>query len=553
MKKIVILGGGVAGLTAAHELIERGFAVEVYEKRNALGGKALSDGKPGSATPPQKVLPGEHGFRFFPGFYQHIPDTMKRIPFPGNANGVFDNLVPATETAIARPNKPLYKFPNHLPVTIDDWILMLEAFFGGFDLGLELGERKFFIERLIDIMTMCDKRRFAELEHTQWWKYIDAENRSDAYQNLLARGLTRSLVAMRAEEASTRTVGFILIQMLMSMTSDSRTVDRVLNAPTSDAWIDPWVKYLADNGVAFNTEADVQGINFDGAKITGVVVASPAGVQTVAADYYVVAFPFEVTDKLCSDRMKAAAPSLARLKNLKSEWMNGLQFYLKRDVPISHGHLICANSTWAITVISQTQFWDGVDFSKYGVGNVKGLISIDISDWTQPGYLATNKPADQCTEKEIVDEAWAQLVDHFAATSDPLTDADLVDYYLDPAIVPKVENKLPLLVNTIGSWADRPNATTEIPNMFLASDYVRTNTDLATMESASEAARRAANEIIKVSGSNVEPCLVGEFHEPPAFEPLKRIDEILFNLGLPHPSIRTLKGIAWTFKLLRLI
>ena len=38
---VAVLGGGMAGLTVAHELAERGFAVTVYE-RNALGGKARS-------------------------------------------------------------------------------------------------------------------------------------------------------------------------------------------------------------------------------------------------------------------------------------------------------------------------------------------------------------------------------------------------------------------------------------------------------------------------------------------------------------------------------
>ena len=41
-QKVVILGGGVAGLSAAHELLERGFAVEVFEKLNIPGGKARS-------------------------------------------------------------------------------------------------------------------------------------------------------------------------------------------------------------------------------------------------------------------------------------------------------------------------------------------------------------------------------------------------------------------------------------------------------------------------------------------------------------------------------
>ena len=67
-RRVAVLGGGMAGLTAAHELAERGFEVHVYEPVQ-LGGKARSIGVPGSAAGGRRMLPGEHGFRFFPGFY----------------------------------------------------------------------------------------------------------------------------------------------------------------------------------------------------------------------------------------------------------------------------------------------------------------------------------------------------------------------------------------------------------------------------------------------------------------------------------------------------
>ncbi|MBL4655294.1 MAG: NAD(P)-binding protein, partial [Bacteroidia bacterium] len=70
--KVVILGGGVAGLSAAHELIERGFDVHVYELKGIPGGKARSVKVPDSGKDNRKDLPGEHGFRFFPGFYRHV-------------------------------------------------------------------------------------------------------------------------------------------------------------------------------------------------------------------------------------------------------------------------------------------------------------------------------------------------------------------------------------------------------------------------------------------------------------------------------------------------
>jgi uncharacterized protein with NAD-binding domain and iron-sulfur cluster len=76
MTRVAILGGGVGGLTAAHELAERGFEVHVYEKNKTCGGKARSLTTPlGGASAPAG-LPAEHGFRFFPGFYQHLDDTM---------------------------------------------------------------------------------------------------------------------------------------------------------------------------------------------------------------------------------------------------------------------------------------------------------------------------------------------------------------------------------------------------------------------------------------------------------------------------------------------
>ena len=79
--KVVILGGGIAGLSAAHELIERGFGVEIHELLPIAGGKARSFAVEGTGTEGRRDLPGEHGFRFFPRFYRHVTDTMSRIPY----------------------------------------------------------------------------------------------------------------------------------------------------------------------------------------------------------------------------------------------------------------------------------------------------------------------------------------------------------------------------------------------------------------------------------------------------------------------------------------
>src|SRR4029077_12059099 len=121
MPKVIIIGGGVAGMSAAHELIERGFEVQVFERKEMLpGGKARSVTVPDPEAKWVNPLPGEHGFRFFPGFYRHITDTMKRIPFPGNKNGVFDNLVPSPHVMLARFGYKPVVLPDSFPRSLKE-------------------------------------------------------------------------------------------------------------------------------------------------------------------------------------------------------------------------------------------------------------------------------------------------------------------------------------------------------------------------------------------------------------------------------------------------
>jgi 15-cis-phytoene desaturase len=131
---VAILGGGVVGLSAAHELAERGFAVTVYERNAAFGGKARSVSVAGSGVGRRMDLPGEHGFRFFPGFYKHITDTMSRIPFGTDGANCRDNLVQATRILLARQGKVDPIWVARFPETLDDFRTAFLALFDNLDI-----------------------------------------------------------------------------------------------------------------------------------------------------------------------------------------------------------------------------------------------------------------------------------------------------------------------------------------------------------------------------------------------------------------------------------
>ena len=535
---VAVLGGGVGGLSAAHELGERGFAVSVYERQASFGGKARSMPVPGSGTEGRLDLPGEHGFRFFPGFYKHLPDTMSRIPFGESGASCRDNLVQATRILLARDGKLDPVWIARFPETIDDF---RTAFFAMFDkLDIPHDEIVYFVTRLLALATSCEQRFHDEYEHVPFWDFIGANTRSENYRKYLGQGMTRSLVAMRAEDTSTRTVGRILLQLFYGILLPGGVFDRLLTGPTNDVWIDPWRKHLSGRlGVTLTSSATVRSLNVSGNTLRSVTIERDGRLDEISSDFYVAALPVEVIQGLLTPELEGAAPSLSGIRGLRTEWMNGIQFYLRTDRPLTDGHAIYLDSSWALTSISQRQFWRTVDLSGFGDGRVGGILSVDISNWTAPGNFNGKSAMEATSREEIKDEVWAQLKAALNSMGQvQLEDENLVDWFLDPDIqLPNpgmVTNAEPLLINHVGSLALRPEAYTEIGNLFLASDYVRTYTDLATMEAANEAARRATNSILAVAGVDAPPCEFWEFDVPRPMQHAQFLDRLRLKMGLPN-------------------
>src|SRR3954454_3841669 len=120
-----------------------------------------------------------------------------------------------------------------------------------------------------------------------------------------------------------------------------------------------------------------------------------------------------------------------------------------------------------------------------------------------------------------------------------LRDDLIVSWHLDPGLTFRSSghgierSEDPLLISTVGAWWNRPDASTEIPNLMLAADYVRVSIDTATMEGANHAGRLAANALLAATGSG-ERAPVFNLYQPPEWEPLRRADAARYKAGQPN-------------------
>lgn len=594
--KVVIAGGGIGGLSAAHELVTRGFDVEVYEYHDIPGGKARSLGVPNSGKDGRHDLPAEHGFRFFPGYYRHVINTMQHTPYWDTGETICDRLVNVDQEALASFTTRAIVTPAKMPSTLSGFLKLRKQMKSQPSVNFDKGELRYYLGKLWQIVTSCPERRDDQYEQIPWWEFVGAENRSHNYQEYLAN-ISRTLVAADPKKVSTRTNGNVWIQTLMGMWGERG--DRVLDGPTNEIWIYPWLKFLMDKGVKYYINASVEEVKTNGKEVTGLRVVDanskrPGATHkhmarvldcdrygitktekvkdtelVASGDIYISAVPVERMAELLadatqpddhadyhafeegenpvaqggSDLYKMSKKAFRHIIELSYsvQWMNGIQFYLRNTegrerAPYLPGHHIHVDAPFALTSIFQTHYWKGIDLSVYGDGSLKAICSVDISNWKDAPGRIYDKCAIDLHRKQVFEEVWEDAKCGFRHNPQAaLTDENLIDWQLDSDITSlnqmRLKNREPLLVNRVNTWRLRPEASTGVSNLYLASDYVRTNTDLATMEGANEAARRAVNGILDAVNSKEARCELWKLKEPAALEPFKKYDLQRYRVG----------------------
>jgi len=505
----------------------------------------------------QDLVPGEHGFRFFPAFYRHVFDTMVHIPIPEpgdvyieTGRTVLDNVIATHSQGVNFEDRKSFVLPRRPINSFQEAFDVVKYAFEA--MGFTTTDVQRFGTKLFKYATSCSGRRRDEYENISWWDFVEGDRYSERFGRYIETA-PQLLVAMRAKVSDARTIGNIAVQLMLDPFRGQARTDGTLNAPTTLAWFDPWFRFLENQGVQFENATLV---GFE--RLNGVLaprVRLPSG-RLTALDmfrYHVVALSPQAAQQVVQTAGLAGGDfdKVRRLDLGDStrkdpggtvDHLSGIQYYFRSDVKFVPGHTVFPDSAWGLSAIAQPQFWTRPrgDWDGY-----LGLVSVDIGNWHAVSRV-TKKCAWDSTKQEIAEEVWRQVratLPEAARIPDPIMyhlDANIEFATTGPRAGLPANNKTPLVINRTGRFGDRPGTPGKYriheDRIVFAGTYMQTYTRMTTMEAANESGRHAVNAILDADGFAGDRCLIAD---PERFEIedlkwLVEVDQGLWERGLPH-------------------
>jgi uncharacterized protein with NAD-binding domain and iron-sulfur cluster len=528
MKSVVIFGAGIAGLSAAHELAELGYLVSVYEVAKEPGGFFRS------SRLDQGNIPTEYSWHGMGPWYHNVFELMKKIPF--NEQGSIYDL------ALSRPID-FGIFPDSGKAQFyDEGFKSIKKMFG-------MHNWEFVSASYLMFKTWTSNHRssveYAKVNAAQAWKPLLSKKTYQAWRSCFG-----PWIGSDWSNVSLHTAGdFFRKQFTTKHTHQHKSDQKgpawkqgagdgwlLLKGPSSEYWFNPWVKYLAENGVKFFWEKPLTHLEFDGIKI----VSANSGDEKIQGDMYIMAInPFLMTDILSKTPELETQEELKLFKPLiqggphtqvsfRIAFSEEIKLHRKRTAAV-----IC-DSEFNLTVFAEEQVWDkDVDLGQ----NIKSLWTGTSCIGNFPGRIY-HKPVIHCTKEEFIEEVKAQILS-CGSLNQLIKEANDGKELKDFTIV-KIEvwhewifsrdgikPLQPKWVNTTKTQAYMPDQKTPVLNLFLAGAHTKTQAQVWSIEGAVESGRRAAKAI----DNRVK---VIDQYRPSWIKFLSKIDDILYQIKAPQ-------------------
>ncbi|XXX77454.1 NAD(P)-binding protein [Sorangium sp. So ce134] len=418
------------------------------------------------------VLPGEHGFRFFPSYYNHVFDTMRRIPLldgDGNESGrtVYDNVVPTPNQGIVSGGLSPLIMPRSPPGSDHERAERLAVLR---TMGYAAADLTQMMLRVLRYMCTSSGRRALEMERVSWWEYLEGYDPATGdrlyhYSERFERDVktqSRVLASFDALWGDARTCGNTYVQLFFNWIRALPKVDGTLSGPTSEVWLEPWRAYLERRlGVQF-IPGGLERLELEDGEIVprGFLIRLATGERPEggeltprerelaeairSADYHVVATDAcsaeAITEPLRRAGVAAGVPRdlggyTTKVRPAPPEegegaprpaagaghafgveaWdrfqtMSGIQFFFTQELKINNGYVYYSQAPWGLTSINSAQFWRRRPTLERD--GFVSLLSIDLCDWNTRARegAAAGKTAAECGPVEIAEQVFAQIV-----------------------------------------------------------------------------------------------------------------------------------------------
>jgi uncharacterized protein with NAD-binding domain and iron-sulfur cluster len=468
MPEVIIVGAGLAGMSAATRLMEQGFDITLYEQSDFLGGKL------GAHRVDDKPDPHEHCYHMYLNWYNNFWQLMREI-------GALDKFIPSPVIGYRRPGDK-----RTLPglTNAGSAATILTNMFSGVAPPADQFISAYSLLDLIGTQAMSAE----VLEQTSVSNFFRSRGYSTEASIVSSSRTLAEAFASPSYLSSARSYQSLIKYGYRNPVPSLW----LLTQNTDDAIFKPWRKHLEARANQLGRTFEirwrerVEKLHLENGEVReltiGTMPRNPTterGVVVEATDLRTVkvsgdlllTVPPRALGRLVSPEVAARAPNLEKVRLLRSEPMISLDLYFKRKIPgLNNTITVLQDSNYTLSLLDNSQVWN--DSPAGGTAlNVISSIADLIADYPNEVIL------------DIVLKELQRFLDFKfdPAPGDRSLRDDDVDYARCHVQTNVGEE---LFVNQVGSWDYRPKATCEIPNLFLAGDFCQTFIDVVTIEGA---------------------------------------------------------------------
>ena len=306
-KSVLILGGGLAGLTAAKRLTDRGFSVKLLEKRSVYGGKV-------SSWKDEEGDWVESGTHCFFGAYDVLYDLMREI-------NVYDSV-------LWKDHRLTYTLAGGNSFTFNTWDLpsplhLVPAIVkNGY---FRFGEMLSFSKSLIPLALKKDKYPPTQdyLTFTEWAKQ---HRFGDRLLEKMFRPMALALKFIPPEEISAKII--LDVTEVFYRIPGASCMGFLKGAP-QEHLIGPLQEYSKEKGAEFLPGTAAEQLLYENGEIKGARLANG---EVLSADYYLCALPVHNLNKVLPVSLKKEQTFFGNLEKLKGVPVISVQIWYDRQI-----------------------------------------------------------------------------------------------------------------------------------------------------------------------------------------------------------------------------